>query len=250
MRRGRVRRLRPGVTVTGVPGSGDEPPQAHRNACVLGRARLGKGGYAMSRRRTGAHLFVIRCIVAMLLVGFTSSRASAQEEVWIDSFTVDNVPVGEQTLALPGGTSGAPDNPSDRGWMSAVWRAMGRLLGLPLRPWLGAAGHLVTRRPAVAWGRLKSRGAAGVMLAGSRLGTVELRCIRGATSGNPDADITVFIEIWLEGSGRVAAAQARGYMPSAMPSASVETVGYHRRIACDAYAGFAYAQATGTLLAD
>lgn len=89
-----------------------------------------------------------------------------------------------------------------------------------------------------------------VLPAGSSLGTIDLRCAGGARSGNPDADIDIWIYIWVEGSGTVASATARGYSPSAVASRTIETVPYDRRIECSIYAGFASAFATGTILAD
>lgn len=84
----------------------------------------------------------------------------------------------------------------------------------------------------------------------SVLGTVQLGCWGGARSGNPDADITIWVEIWLEGSGVVASAQSTGYMPSAHATTEVETVDYDRRVECYVIAGGPYAQAGGTLNAD
>jgi len=171
----------------------------------------------------------------------------------VNYFTVNGGPAGDDEMLASIGPSRMPGTPKRGGWISQLLRTFRQLVGgerpqpitynnqQSVREMRASEFTSLFRSPSVAFARRGSP---------PPLGTAEIRCSGGATSGNPDADIDIFVEIWLEGGGRVGFAQARGYTPSAQAVASVQTVSYDRWIACYIYAGTATAQATGTLLAD
>lgn len=181
---------------------------------------------------------------------------AAQDDVWIDSFTIDDEPVGGDLLASTANKLKLSDmvrkgnNRGGRLWNP--WRALAAIFRFGWRTSANdaSAPMLISPRSAAEHTLLGITRTRAIVPAWSSMGSFVARCAGGATSGNPDADIDVFIEIWLEGSGLIAQAQARGYTPSAVASATVTTVEYARWIECYASAGLAYAQVRGTVLPD
>jgi len=78
--------------------------------------------------------------------------------------------------------------------------------------------------------------------------THTIRCVAGATSNNPDADIDIFGYLFVDGA-LVDFKTARGYTPSVGLNATVPSADYDRRVVCEVYAGSASAFGSGTLLA-
>lgn len=81
----------------------------------------------------------------------------------------------------------------------------------------------------------------------SATGVHQLSCLGGATSVNPDQDITVFVSIWVEGS-LVASNSASGYSPSARAQGTIPYSETKRRIECYVEGGFVWASASGWIL--
>ena len=77
-------------------------------------------------------------------------------------------------------------------------------------------------------------------------GVHTIRCSGGATSINPDADITVAIFIYVQGS-LIAFNSAWGYSPSVSVTGTVPYADYARTVECYLEAPFVWARAVGTI---
>jgi len=89
----------------------------------------------------------------------------------------------------------------------------------------------------------------GTLRGSSKASTVDIACSGGGRSANPDADIYATINIWV-GSSKVATSTGFGPSPTVYAHFEAASVDYDRPISCDLQAGFGYAYASGTLLAD
>jgi hypothetical protein len=76
--------------------------------------------------------------------------------------------------------------------------------------------------------------------------THTIRCLGGATSNDPERDITVQVQIWVDGRLE-GLSSAWGYSPSALATATVPSVDYERPVACYAMAPAVWAAAYGSI---
>ncbi len=198
------------------------------------------------RKATRSHLLVAGLMIGV--VGLTSIVLFAQdEEVWIDSFTIDGSPVGGDLAPQPTLASRPPEAAS-RHQRPALWRVLGALLR-PASPSVRATyrepGALAAAGPAAPLTPRHSRSS----LAAGASGPIDLRCSAGAYSGNPERDIYLTVEIWVQDSGKVASANGHGPWPEAVAEGTVDEAGYDRWVQCYAQAGIGGASASGTILA-
>lgn len=196
---------------------------------------------------TRAATVFLRATLLVLATVAPAVAASAQDEAWVDSFTVDDLPV-TGALAPSQLRHARAANPLERIWGfgRVVW---GALLG-SRKPHAmigpdAAFEHERLRRRGFS---LRSR-STSVLPAGKSLVNVDLRCAGGARSWHPDVDITVWIGISLDGQ-LIASNQSTGYQPSTVTNQIVSTVSYDRPIECGVYAAGAQAIAKGTFFAD
>ena len=151
--------------------------------------------------------FICVALAAVTLVG-------RQDDVWIDELSHETVaPVSAPNLLLVFGLGN-----------SRVFQG----LSAASRSFVAVAGGGTTRRTATS------------------TGTEAVRCRGGARSWNPDQDITIFADIYLEGQ-RIDGGQASGYTPSINIVASFASADYDRTVTCELYTGSAWAGASLTI---
>jgi len=146
----------------------------------------------------------------------------AQESAWIDELSADGQPIAARSrpgyrlarLEPSGGGFQLLDCPDRRNVMfsRALW-SVARGEGLELSAF--RAARVVSHT------------------------THTLRCLAGATSANPDADIDIFGYLVVDGT-LVDFKTARGYTPSVALIATVPSADYDRRVVCEGLRGFGF----------
>lgn len=164
---------------------------------------------------------LVRRLTALVFVALLPSVASAQDEAWIDELSQLSPSPAAAILLTP-------------------------VVGPVTKP-ATLSTPLVTARPMLASRSSGNRARHFTILkASARSGTESVRCRGGARSGNPDQDITVYADVYLEGV-RIDGSQSSGYNPSVSVLATFPSADYDRAVTCELNAGGAWAGGSITI---
>ena len=203
---------------------------------------------------------VLTALVLPTFVVGASSPAN-QDEAWVSSLTANDVPIGgpapspspvaARSIAKsrPAGREDVDRRDSAPRWFGVLRAATSAQLYRSV--WSGSSakrslsGARLNRATHPIGREAIARGGSFAVVRSSSTSTT-LNCRGGARSNNPDQDIYLTVDLYVDGQV-VGSGSGWGYNPNAMATGTLEDVGYDRNVECLVLAGGAQAYASGTL---